>query len=218
MKSKITKFSAAAVIIMAVVLSISLWDKSIPAAYAVDQTIDAMRNVTTFHCCITTFTGERMEMWSKINQETGENEYFYIDNPETEITATPDETYMYNKNKNVVIHLKGGGHVKSDIRLGRFIEDMVDAAKSINGKVQIKSHDTDGEKSVILLVIETDKMTIESMIDPDTKLPISMHFKPMGEPQPGQIGQSIDEMSYNEPLPEGIFEFEIPEGAQVIEQ
>jgi outer membrane lipoprotein-sorting protein len=218
MKSNITKFAAAAIIIIVVVLSIGLWDKSIPAAYAVEQTIEAMRNVTTVHCYITTFTGERMEMWSKINQETGENEYFYIDSPETEITATPDETYMYNKGKNVVIHLKGAGHVKSDVRLGRFIEDMVSMAQSVNGKIQINPRDVDGEKPVILLVIETDKMTIESVIDSETKLPISMVFKPKGEPQPGQIGKSINEMSYNEPLPEGIFDFEIPEGAQIIEQ
>ena len=110
MKSKITKLAAAAVVIIAVVFTLSIWDKSIPNAYAVEQTTEAMRNVTTVHCYITTFTGERMEMWSKINQETGENEYFYIDSQETEITATPDETYMYHKNKHVVIHLKGGGH------------------------------------------------------------------------------------------------------------
>ena len=218
MKSKITKFAAAAVIVIAVVLSVGLWDKSIPAAYAVDQTIEAMHKVTTVHCFINTFTGERMEMWSKVNPETGENEYFYINSPEAEITATPDETYMYQKSKNVVIHLKGGGHVKSDVRLGRFIEDMIDAAKSVNGKVQIKPQNMSGEKPVILLVIETNDMTLESRVDSETKLPISMTMKPKGQPQPGQIGQSIDDIIYNEPLPEGIFDFKIPEGAQVIEQ
>ena len=218
MKSNITKLAAAAVIIVAVVLSISLWDKSLPTAYAIDQTIEAMRNVSTVHCFINTFTGERMELWSKVNPETGENEYFYMDGPDTIVISSPDETYMYKESQNVVIHLKGGGHVVSDIHLGRFIEDMVDAAKSINGKVQIKSLDIDGEKPAILLVIETDEMILESKVDSETKLPMSMIMKPKGDPKPGQIGQSIEDFSFNEPLPEGIFNFEIPEGAQVIEQ
>ena len=45
MKSGITKLAAAAVIIIAVVLSINIWHKSIPAAYALDQTIEANHTV-----------------------------------------------------------------------------------------------------------------------------------------------------------------------------
>ena len=45
-----------------------------------------------------------------------------------------------------------------------------------------------------------------------------MNVKVRGEPQPGQIGQSLDEIQYDLPLPEGIFEFEIPEGTEVIDQ
>ncbi len=49
MKSPIIKLAAAAVIIIAVVLSINLWDKSIPAAYALDQTIEANHSVRYLH-------------------------------------------------------------------------------------------------------------------------------------------------------------------------
>jgi len=218
MKSNVTKLAAAIVIIITVALAKSLWDRSIPTAYAIEQSIEAMRKVTTAHCFVTTFAEERIEMWIKVNPETGENEYFYMNSPDTKIIASPNETYMYHKSKNVVIHLKGSGHVVSHVRFGRFIEDMVEAAKSMNGKIQIKPHDIDGEKTVILLVIETDELTLESKVDSETRLPMSMNMVPKGKTQPGQIGQSIDEMSYDEPLPEGIFEFEIPEGAQIIEQ
>jgi len=217
MKSRITKLAAAAVIIIAVILAISLWDNSTPTAYAIEQTIEAMRKVTTARCFVTTITGEQIEMWIKVNPQTGENDHFYMDSLDKTVVSSPDETYMYHKSKNVVIHLKGGGHVVSHVRFGRFIEDMVDAAKSINGQVKIKSHSIDDEKPVILLMIETDELTLESKVDSDTKLPMSMHLKFKGKPQPGQIGQNIDEMCYDLPLPEGIFEFEIPEGAQVIE-
>ena len=44
-----TKLAAAAVIIVAVVLSINFWDKSIPTAYALDQTIEANRGLRFIH-------------------------------------------------------------------------------------------------------------------------------------------------------------------------
>lgn len=216
MKSRITKL-AAIVTIAITVLAIGLWDKSTPAAYAIEQTVEAMREVTSAHCFVTTVTGERIEMWIKVNPQTGENEYYYMDSPDKTVVASPDGTYMYQKKQNVVIHMKGSGYVRSDVRFGRFIEDMIDAAETSNGKIEIKSQNVDGEKPVILLIIETDELTLESRVDSETKLPMSMNLKFKGKPQPGQIGQSIDEMSYNDPLPEGIFNFKIPEGAQVLE-
>jgi hypothetical protein len=49
MKSPITKLAAAAVIVIAVVLSINVWDKSIPTAYALDQTIQASHSTRYLH-------------------------------------------------------------------------------------------------------------------------------------------------------------------------
>lgn len=49
MRSRITKLAAAAAIIIAVVLSINLWDKSIPTAYALKQTIQASHSVRYLH-------------------------------------------------------------------------------------------------------------------------------------------------------------------------
>lgn len=217
MKSNITKFAATTVIIGLVVIGSTLIEKTATPAYAVEQTIKAMQNVTTVHCFINLFDGERMEVWSKINPETGENEYFHMSMPGMIMVSTPEETYRYNQIDNVVIHLKGDGHVVSDIRFGRFIEDMVELAESLNGIIEFEGTTVEG-KPVILVTIETDNGLLESIVDPDTKLPISMNFKPKGDLQPGQLGQSMEDFSFNEPLPEGIFDFEIPEGAQVIEQ
>ncbi len=49
MKSPITKLAAAAVIIVAVVLSINVFDKSIGTAYAIEQTIEANRGLRFIH-------------------------------------------------------------------------------------------------------------------------------------------------------------------------
>ncbi len=219
MKSKITKLAATALTIIAVVLAISLWDKSTPTAYAIGQTIEAMRKVTTVHLLGTMVNGGRLEAWIKVNPETGENDHIYLDCPELEAVGSPNEAYFYDKKANVVKHIKGGNYLRFDARFGRFIEDMVGVAESINGKVEINNvYDNDREKQVVLLTIETDESTLECRIDPETKLPMSMNVKFNGQPQPGQIGQSFDEIYYDLPLPEGIFEFEIPEGAEVIEE
>ena len=49
MRSPITKLAAAAVIIIGVLVSINLWDKSIPTAYAIEQTIQASHSVRYLH-------------------------------------------------------------------------------------------------------------------------------------------------------------------------
>jgi len=219
MRTKITKFAAAVVIIVAVVLLISLWDRSTPTVYAVEQTIEAMRKITTVHLLGTTFDGGQIEMWTTVDPDTGESDHFYADFPQMTIVASPNEAYMYDKQANEVTHLIGGHDIRSDVRLGRFIEDMFEVAKSLNTEVRIDFvYDPDRAKEIILLVIETDKSILESKVDPETKLPISMKMEVRGQPQPGQIGQSFDEIHYDLPLPEGIFEFKIPEGAEVKEK
>ena len=49
MKSPITKLAAAGVIIVGVVLSVTIWDKTTPAAYALEQTIQASHSVRYLH-------------------------------------------------------------------------------------------------------------------------------------------------------------------------
>ena len=49
MKNRITKFAAAAVIVLAVVFSMTIFDKSIPSAYAIEQTIEASHTIRYLH-------------------------------------------------------------------------------------------------------------------------------------------------------------------------
>ncbi len=69
MKSPITKLAAAAAIIIAVTLSINLWDKSTPSAYAFEQTVEAMKGKQSFH--IQTYWQKRRkdEYWAEFDEE-----------------------------------------------------------------------------------------------------------------------------------------------------
>ncbi len=64
MKSPITKSAAAAVIIVGVVLSLTLWDKTTPTAYALGQTVKASHSVRYLHIRNTFASQEgAMEFW-----------------------------------------------------------------------------------------------------------------------------------------------------------
>ncbi|UCE47907.1 MAG: hypothetical protein JSW47_20205 [Phycisphaerales bacterium] len=71
MKSPITKLAAAAVIVVAVMVSIHLWDKSTPSAYAFIQTVEAMQGKRSFH--IQTYFQRRRkdEFWAQFDEEGG---------------------------------------------------------------------------------------------------------------------------------------------------
>ena len=50
-------------------------------------------------------------------------------------------------------------------------------------------------------------------IDPQTKLPIDLEAIKCA---PGQGVKSVDRIEYNVAIPEGLFEFDIPDGAKVV--
>lgn len=69
MRSPTAKVAAAAVIVVAVVLFIGLWDRSVPSAYAIEQTIEANQSVRTLHIKnFTTGQEEPREGWLQFDE------------------------------------------------------------------------------------------------------------------------------------------------------
>ena len=71
MKSPITKLAAAAVIVLAVVFSMTIFDKSVPTAYAFEQTIQASHSVQYLHIRAITLSHEDqpVEFWIEFAQD-----------------------------------------------------------------------------------------------------------------------------------------------------
>jgi hypothetical protein len=95
-----------------------------------------------------------------------------------------------------------------EVRFSRFIEDMSDWAQEHNGTMDHQlEFDQELQKKVIKVRVsipaqgdyEGQESTIN--VDPETKLPINF----------GTI-----RLEYNVPIPPGSFDFEIPEGAEVV--
>lgn len=216
LKSPITKLAVAATIILAALFTLNLWNRpnSAPRVYSVEETLAAMRNVSTIHCFITTFMEEQYEVWLEVDTKTGEYKNFFMNSPEMLKVATPNGISAYDKNKNEVTYYRQTSALVYEMYFKPLINDMADSAKT-NSNSKIKVIEGKGEKPVITVTLDKDESTLEWQINAETKLPISMSLTSKEVLLPMKFNQSVNNLSYNLPLPEGIFNFKIPEGAKV---
>jgi len=202
MNSKITKLATVAVVISAVVVGVTLIDRSATPTYAIEQTIQAMRSISSVRAYI-----DDGEVLFQINPETGQEECYRVEEGNVLTVATPEKTYYYYKDKNLV-KISDEYITGVEVRFSRFIEDMAEWAQEHNGTMDHQlEFDQELQKEVIKVHVHIPAQgnsggqdsTIN--VDPKTKLPISF----------GTI-----RLEYNVPIPPGSFDFEIPEGAEVV--
>ena len=217
MTSRIARLTAAAAIIVVVGLSITIGYKFIPMAYAVGQTIEAMKDVTIMRLCARDAEDNNIELWAQINPDTGLMTNFYLDEIDRAIVtvSTPKMTYSYDQNANLA-EIKDGPGLEAPFRIGRFIEDMTELTNRINGRIEHhKAYDSTLEKDVIILEMTSSYADVKAVIDPATKLPI--RFDSARGLNLGQEFELKDiEIYYESTLPEGIFEYDIPIGATIV--
>ena len=219
MNSKITKLATVAVVVLGVVVGVTLIDRSATPAYAIEQTIQAMRSVSTVCAYCTDWDGSKGEVWVQIDPETGQEEYYYADQGNLLIVATPQKTYYYYKDKNLV-RIRNEYVPAAEVRFSRLFEDLADLIQKLNGKLDFQFElDQDLQNEVIrvhgYIPAQGDFGEKEFIIrvDPKTKLPINTETI---KAAPGQGVKSVDRFEYNVPIPQGLFDFEIPEGAEVV--
>lgn len=222
MKSNITKFAAAAIIIVVVILSISLWDKSISTTYAFEQTLEAFRDVRTIHLWGRDLRDSNFEMWVQLNSDTGMPDYCRLYTPSDNYLAVsrPDKSYQYNEKTNRVLITSGMllGHI--EFAPAYIFEELIKYSKMENTDIKVDinyEHDPESGKILIVAIYEPPLEKWKISIDPDTKLPVRLNLLSETH-RMGLVFKDVDKIEYNIDLPEGLFDFEIPEGAQVIEQ
>jgi len=219
MSSKITKLTTVAVVILAVVLGVSLLDRSAAPAYSIEQTIQAMQSVTSVLAYCTDWDGSKGKVLVQIDPKTGQEEYHYADIGNLLIVATPQKTYYYHKDKNLV-RVRNEYIPAAEVRFSKLFEDLPDLIQRLNGKLDFKSEFDQALKKQVIRIhayIPAQKDFGEKEfitdIDPETKLPINMVAI---KAAPGQGVKSVDRIEYNVTIPEGSFDFQMPEGAKVV--
>lgn len=192
----------------------SIFEPNIPLDY-VD--IEVLGSISTVHILGRESNDYQIEMWAQVNPDTGLMTNFYLHQIDQKIitVSTPKETYSYDQNANVV-KIKDGPGLESQFRIVHFIEDMKALANRINGQIEhYEAFDAKLNKDAIILEMTSSRGDIKAVVDPDTKLPIRFDSADgLSFRQPFEW-KNID-IVYEDQLPEGIFEFVIPEGATVI--
>ena len=221
MRSRITEIAAVAAIIVFVVIGVILLNKSAAPAYAIEQTIQAMRSISSVHAYCTDWDDSKGEVWVQVDPDTGREEYYYADQGNLLIVATPGRTYYYHKDKNLV-RIRNEYVPAAEVRISRLFEDLTDFTQKLNGKMEFQSEfDRELQQEVIRVRVCLPAQPERNFggkefvitVDPKTKLPINTETIKC---TPGQGVKSVDRFEYNAPIPQGLFEFEIPEGAKVI--
>jgi len=196
----LTKFVAAAVIAVAAVLAVAFLHKSATPAYAIDQTVEALKNVRYMHAVRRDRAGNiEDERWVEIGpdgvqaryrQDAPERNFFVVDDQQTVMVHHPD--------KNTVILYDAQDKCWTWIYApGKLFQQLADGGPdyySVEENVQYK-----GQPAHHLRWVVGD---MDIYIDPETKLPIA---------------HGDYEISYEEP-PEGTFDIVIPDGVVVVDK
>ncbi|MBN2183561.1 MAG: zf-HC2 domain-containing protein [Sedimentisphaerales bacterium] len=223
MHKKITKFAAAAVIIVAVLLVISFLDNSVTPAYAVDQTADAIREVKTVYMAGEFYMQGQFECWMKYDGDPDRPTHVWLGRAGHNLckVCSPAGVFGLNKRTNRVHFALRDERSKDWIfKFGSFFNDIVKKAEksdSINIDNEI---DSSTGKEIIAVLIKTSKREQKFLVDPETKLPLS--FSTIRDDNPLEmmkmtlVVKNLTEIRYNELPPEGIFD--LPDDAVIVEE
>lgn len=213
MKSNITKFATAAVLIIAVFIGMNMLNGT--PAYAIEQTVEALKGVSNFR--ITMKMGPKsVDMLMLINQQTGLADHIRMDAHDSgDVTITiPGQTYIYNKQKNEVTFLPQE-LLRNDLNFKDVINSVVEQTNAVDGRIEIlnKFSDLAGKEVVFVTIIRKDESIAgQFLIDPDTNLPIYL-----GIDTGGKLNY-MGPFEYEVNIPEDAFEFIIPQGAKVTDR
>ena len=233
MKSQITKLATAAVIIFAVAISVSIFNNTTSTVWAIEQSIEVLSkyNAILFEGS-ESFLDENdnlqtrdMKTWAAANEDQTrvEKERHEVDGVTTLITNGV-ETWRYDPQTNTVIKNLPYGTPEGWIG-SRFFEQLNAFRESgvINDwEVTYGKEPVTDKQRVFLTVAWLDKRyngprSMWFEFDVESKLVVSMKQweNANWEGPPRIVSEKI---TYYESLPDDLFEFEIPEGATVIEK
>jgi len=191
-----TKLAAAAVIIIAALISLTIFDGSLQEAYAIEQTIEAFKNVRFLH--LTSFDEDGAvddERWIEIGAHGRQVRYRQQTPPNFLVIEDGTTTAVYYKDKKTIVLYSNKD------KQYQWIGDLGEFLENLRQEGQIIEENTD-YYSLKAHKVLWPMMNAECYIDAGTKLPIS-------------IGGT--ELSYEQP-PEEIFEIVTPQDYVVIDK
>ncbi|UCE08034.1 MAG: zf-HC2 domain-containing protein [bacterium] len=232
MKSQITKIAAAVAVILAVTFPISLLDKSVTTAYALEQSIEANHTIQTMHLRIfedaeSIENNEFMDCWMKYDDAGLLSNLRW--------NSYDDDGVMYSVwNEGVAKGWRPAEKVLTIIRNNNAATMMENFAKNFDPKLILKRlYELQENKTIELKIDEpaqdgfpiyveainpVDKTRLELVVDSETKLVTQLSRYSLGELE-DELNMRIEFLAYNQPIDQSVFELSgIPDDAFVYDQ
>ncbi|MHC4681782.1 MAG: LolA family protein [Planctomycetota bacterium] len=234
MKSNMTKLATAAVIIVAVVLTLTILDRTVTPAWAIEDTVKALDQFNGIYLSgvvgvpietighgedLVLRGGENMsvEYWMQANEERTRSENYRIEAGDGTIWSVHNRmTYRYDPASNTVRVQSGRGIEMSIWPSGDYLsklEEFMEDWQVMYGKDAVTGRDC----AFITLSNPSQGQSWWLEIDLETNLPVrakGWH----NTRREGTPSMNFQKIVFYEELADDIFEFQIPEGATVIEE
>jgi hypothetical protein len=174
MKNPITKLAAAAVIIVGVVLTVAIWEKTTPPAYALEQTIQASHSVRYLR--IKDFKKgmeEPKEFWLEFD-EHGDIKNIRAHMPEWESPSDGAKVVIWREGKATVWFKKKKALLT--IKEKRFADKIAAAVHLFDPKLAIQRFSEMEKRGLVKIEIEEPSKKTEPVIVTATYLPEAKEF------------------------------------------
>jgi hypothetical protein len=247
MKSRITKLATAAVIILAVVISVTILDKSVTPAWAIEQTIETLREIESIHISGYFLTADAkkagFQAWIiPSSEDSSRSAYYrfeagrfkpgdfnpYDQNRHVAVVSEQDNsTYLYfpagawtfYPNQKIAYISEGlDRNPKDPPCLGSdFFEKMKEQAQDWHQ--EYGEDEETGRNSVFVTCTHPSRIGARFwwiQFDVETKLPVQYKLW-WNQDYNAEPAASVNTITYNPKLPDGVFEFQVPEGTKVLD-
>jgi len=208
MKSNVSKF-AAAVIVIAILLSFFTFEKLTSPAWAIEQAIEALRDLRAVHVA-GVFPGGTAEIWMRANEAGTKSRDVVVRGSHGAITWIKDgRTYHYEPSQNTV-YFENAITVGLSQWLGPELLEMLSTA---DGAAVMRGKDSaTGRERATLLCSLLDKNGPQTWIiefDVETKLPVSFkHWQNLDRSGPPTF--HAYQITYYKELADSLFKVHIP--------
>ncbi|MBC8468475.1 MAG: hypothetical protein H8D56_03295 [Planctomycetes bacterium] len=220
MKRKTTKLAVAAVIIIAVAISVNILDKSVTPAYAIEQTIEANRGLWFIHLkCEPSTNGHVDEIWAQFddNRQLTNLRMNYLnsmDGPKDVVWHEGKAEIWFKARKRIVV--LGEEDIPAQMKSyksfdpKRIVEELYQAQDSENVQIKIQESSAEGEP-IIITMTQKDSPDLRTVykVDPETKLLQQSESYKLKEGEYKFVGR-IRYLDYNNPADLEIFVLKPP--------
>ncbi len=232
MNNRITKFAAAAVVLAAVVLSITIFDNTAQEAYAIEQSIKASHTVETLHI------RQYRSSEAVANGQYDDEAYLKYDpsgkfesaRMESAQSSDGHKTIVWSNNvAKVWMHSKKSVLVIREPKMAREMEEMavqLDPKRTLQnlyemqqkGEQDVKITEPEEEGDLITIEVIHDKGRDVFYVDPESKLLVRFE-KQVLNGQDYVVTSAMEISGYNEPIDENVFTLgDLPKDVFVLDQ